>query len=142
MSTISKAASDKKASSLRKARKTTVSVKDIEKSETFEYMFDNGMKINGTLDQIEKVAATMKLKINYKSLGCRPVGFYPSTTKGMIKISEMNDYHLRRALLKEAKEYYGDMYDPKDNNKDFLVKFTGMAENPLVIELFTELSKR
>lgn len=148
MTTISKrsAAGEKKSSALRKATNkleksgSIVGVKTTERK--IDYTFENGMTINGTIEQIEKVAATMKLKVNYKSLGHRPTGFYDSTTKGMVKISEMNDYHLRRALLKEAKEYYSNMYSATDSNTDFLRKFTGMAEVTVIVELFTELSKR
>ena len=144
MTTVKRsAASEKKASSLRKARKSvTASASTVSTEKKINYVFENGMEINGTIDQIEKVAKTMGLKVNYKSIGYRPVGFYPSASKGMVKISEMIDYHLRRALLKEAKEYYAAMYSPDDTNQTFLKKFTGMAENALIIELFTELSKR
>ena len=46
------------------------------------YTFDNGLEVNGTIEQIEKIATSMKLKVNYKAIGHRPTGYFQSTSKG------------------------------------------------------------
>ncbi len=144
MATV-KPSTARKSAAMSKARSkatatSTVAAKSTEKS--IEYTFENGLKISGTIDQIETVASSMGLKLNYKSIGHRPVGMYPSATKGLVRISTMNDYHLRRALLKHAKDYYAEVFQATDSNKQFLTKFTGLADDSLVVDLFTELSKR
>ena len=111
-------------------------------SRKIKYTFENGLEINGTIDQIEKVANSMKLKVNYSKIGIRPNGYFKSVSKGMVKIEEMNTYHLRRALLKTAKDFYTGMYNPKHSNKEFLQAFISMPTNEVVIELYSELEKR
>ena len=107
-----------------------------------DYKFNNGLEVKGTIKQIEKIASTMKLKVDYKSIGIRPKGYYQSASKGLVKISTMNDHHIRRALLKRAKEYYAEIYDQDDSILTFLERFTSLVEDSLIIDLFTELSNR
>ena len=146
MTTTSKRASTIKSEAIRKSTKAAakISSKGIATTtgSAISYTFENGLEVKGTIDQLEAIATSMKLSLNYKSIGHRPVGFYPSTSKGMVKMSSMNDYHLRRALLKEAKEYFTGVYASEYSNVAFLNKFMKMADQPLVVELFTELSTR
>ncbi len=69
-------------------------------------------------------------------------GFYSSESKGLIKISSMNEYHIRRALLKRSKDYFTEIFDKDDTNREFLKKFTSLTEDPIIIDLYTELSSR
>ena len=135
---------ERKTSSLRKARTASSTVKSSTSPESapIDYTFENGLKVSGTVSQLEKIASTMGLKLNYHTIGHRPTGFYPSTSKGLIKISSMNDYHLRRALLKYAKDYFSDIFSATDSNVEFMKKFTAFPDESLVLELFAELAKR
>jgi MarR-like DNA-binding transcriptional regulator SgrR of sgrS sRNA len=69
-------------------------------------------------------------------------GYYPSESKGLVKISSMNDYHIRRALLKRSKDYFTEIFDKDDTNTVFLKKFAKMTEDQIVVDLYTELAGR
>jgi hypothetical protein len=108
------------------------------------YTFKNGAKVEGTIDQINLIAKSLKETINPKNLGGdAPKGYYISSTRGIIKISEMQDIHLRNALLKQSKTYFETLQKEKGlKNTDFCSKYVGLTDKTLVIELYTELSKR
>lgn len=109
---------------------------------TISYKFSNGVEIKGTIDQVEKAAKVYGLEIDYSKIEGCPDGFYPSKTKGLVKISTMNDYHLRRAILKRAKDFYSEIYESKDDNAKFLKKFVSLTEDNIVANIFSELAKR
>jgi hypothetical protein len=54
----------------------------------------------------------------------------------------MNDYHVRRALVKRAKDYLNEMYSPTDTNSIFLTKFLGVMHDGMVVDLFNDLKRR
>lgn len=106
-----------------------------------EHTFENGVKVTGTFEQLESIAKAMGLKlVGVKAPAMK--GYYPSESKGLVKISSMNDYHIRRALLKRSKDYFTEIFDKEDSNSSFLKKFTGLADDQIVSDLFLELSKR
>lgn len=106
-----------------------------------EHTFENGVKVTGTFEQLESIASAMGLKlVGVKAPSMK--GYYPSESKGLVKISSMNDYHIRRALLKRSKDYFTEIFDKDDSNTAFLKKFTGLADDQIVADLYVELSKR
>lgn len=121
------------------ARTTTKKVAAVKKTAMLDYVFPDGTKFTGTLKQLETVAAALGHRID---LDVAPRGYYKSESKGIVKISEMNDFHIRRALLKRSKDYYTEVFKADDTNAQFLKKYTGLTEDAVVIDLFTELSKR
>jgi hypothetical protein len=107
------------------------------------YKFPTGLEVTGTFEEIEKVAKAIGAKLDYSVfVGKVPRGYYPSESRGVIKISEMSEFHLRRALLKRAKDYYTEIFDPKDSVKIFLDKFTALPLDAIIFDLFTELSNK
>lgn len=111
--------------------------------EKIEYQFKSGLKATGTFAELEKIASALGETLDITKLGGKcPKGYYPSETKGMIKISDMNDYHLRRALLKVTKEYFGSIFAADDSNAQFLQKYVAMSDSQLVNDIFAELKKR
>ncbi len=110
--------------------------------EKVKYTFDDGLEITGTIDQLQTIAKTLGRKLDASKLIDLPNGYYVSESSGLIKISEMNEYHLRRALLKRAKTYYAEIFNAEDSIPTFLDKFTNIGNDPMVVELFTELNKR
>ena len=86
-------------------------------SKTTEYEFEDGFKLTGTVTQITEAATKIGRKIDFTKLGSKhiPSGYYPSESKGLVKISEMNVFHLKRALLKRAKDYFAKVYDEDDS---------------------------
>jgi hypothetical protein len=109
-------------------------------SEVIEHTFPDGTKFTGTFDQLEKVASALGLKIT--GVGRTPRGYYMSESKGLVKITEMNDHHIRRALVKRSKDYFTEIYVKDDTNKEFLRKYTDLTLDNVVVDLFNELQKR
>jgi hypothetical protein len=106
-----------------------------------EHTFENGVKVTGTFEQLESIAKAMGLKlVGVKAPAMK--GYYPSESKGLVKISSMNDYHIRRALLKRSKDYFTEIFDKDDTNTVFLKKFAKMTEDQIVVDLYTELAGR
>lgn len=110
-------------------------------SEKINYVFEDGVKFSGTMEQLTKVAAALGKKINDKKLPV-PRGFYRSESKGLVRISEMNEYHLRQALVKRTKDYVSEIFNAKEPVKSFLAKYTGLTEDQVVSDMFMELQKR
>ena len=107
------------------------------------YKFPSGLEVNGTFEEIEKVAKAIGHKLDFsKFTGKIPRGYYPSESKGIIKISEMSEFHLRRALLKRAKDYYTEIFDAKDTVSEFLNKFINLAADPIIEDLFMQLKSK
>ena len=110
------------------------------------HKFASGLEVSGTFEEIAAVATALGQKLDltelYKKNGEHISGYYPSESKGLIKIADMQDFHIRRALLKRAKEYYSNVFDSKDENEKFLMKFVALVDDRLVKELFLELQKR
>lgn len=111
-------------------------------SEKIKYTFSTGLEVTGTIEELEAIAKSLKLKLDYSVLGKIPKGYYPSESKGLSKISDMNSHWLRRAILKRAKDYFAEIYNPDDTTKQFLIKFTGLAEDQIIQDLFDEIQKR
>jgi hypothetical protein len=112
-------------------------------SSKINYKFSTGLEVNGTVDEIATIAKSLGLTVDYTKFdGKIPKGYYPSESKGLVKISEMTDYHIRRALLKRAKDYLSTVYEAKETNKKFLEKFLSLAADPTIEALFNELQKR
>lgn len=110
--------------------------------EKISYTFPSGLEVNGTVEEIINIAKALKVEVDFAKLGVVPKGYYPSESKGLIKISEMADFHLRRALLKRGKDYLAEMWDATDSKDTFLNKFMLLADDRIVSDLFSEISKR
>ena len=105
-----------------------------------KHTFPDGTMVTGTFDQLTAIA---------KALGCKltgvagtPRGYYASESKGLVKISDMNDFHIRRALVKRSKDYFTDVFDKNDTNREFLKKYTSLTDDMTVVDLYNEISKR
>ena len=136
-STASKGITTVKTTKMTKKASTAIGIE----TPTIEHTFQNGTKVVGTYEQLETIAKALGLKL-VGVKGPVPRGFYPSESKGMVKISEMNDYHIRRALLKRSKDYYTEIYDKDDTNTTFLNKFTNLTNDNIIVDLFSELASR
>jgi hypothetical protein len=111
--------------------------------EKVNYTFDDGLEITGTIDQITLIAKSLKRKLDASKFDSIPKGYYMSEMAGLIKLDEMNELHLRRALLKRAKAFYDEIpVNADDSIQTFLLKFTDLGLDPIVIDLFTELDRR
>ena len=110
--------------------------------EKIKYTFPSGLEVNGTIEEIEKIAKSLGVKVDYRSVGLVPRGYYPSESRGLTKISDMSDFHIRRALLKRSKDYFASIFEASDSNKVFLGKFLNLTEDSIIQDLFGELKKR
>jgi hypothetical protein len=144
MATLSGKKPTAKASvSSRSTRSTrTTSVKATSASEKIDHVFPDGTKFSGTFEQLQTVASALGLKLKLTGVSFVPKGYYPSESKGLTKIAEMNDHHIRRALIKRSKDYFTEIYSKEDTNTNFLSKFTALTDDAVIVDLYNELAKR
>jgi hypothetical protein len=122
--------------------KTTATKKAAVKKtvDVIEHTFTDGTKFTGTIEQIKKVASALGMKVT--GLSKVPKGYYMSESQGLVKVSEMHDHHIRRALVKRSKDYFTEIYSKDDTINKFLQKYLDLTNDKSVVELFTELQKR
>lgn len=108
------------------------------------YKFANGVTITGTLDQILQYATLVKEVVQFANFDAVPRGYYESDTKGLVKISEMNTFHIVNALNKATVQYYTRLKpDPTTFNlAQYLKDFVGLANNPVIEDFYSELVRR
>ena len=109
-------------------------------SPTINHTFPNGTKFSGSFDEL--VIVSNALGFSLKGVSNVPRGYYPSETKGVVKISEMNEYHQRRALLKRSTDYLKTIFEAEDSIPTFLKKFTDLPGDPIVQDLYSALSNK
>jgi hypothetical protein len=108
-----------------------------------DYKFKNGVTFKGTVEQIADYAKTIGEELDVEKLPNAPRGYYFSKTRGVLKISEMETTHIVNALTKHTVDYYEEL--GKRNRYDataFVKGFTSLTANPIVEDLFTELTRR
>jgi hypothetical protein len=107
-----------------------------------KYTFKNGATVEGSIEQILTIAKSLGETVTLSSLPKedRPRGYYLSSTQGLVKIASMNAGHIKNAMLKCAREWYETKNFQKLPNEQFLNQFVKFTEDPLLGELFTELS--
>lgn len=135
--TRSKVATSRATSSTKKITKKTTT----KAGTKITHIFPNGTEVTGTIEQLETIASALGTKLFLAGESC-PRGYYPSESKGIVSISSMNDYHIRRALLKRTKDYLTDVFDKEDTNSKFLEKYTSLTEDNIIVDLFNELKSR
>ena len=111
-------------------------------SEKIKYEFPSGLEVDGSIEELEKIASALGVKLDYTRIGRIPRGYYPSESRGLTKIEGMYEYHLRRALLKRSKDYFGTIFVPEDDTQTFLKKFVALTDDTIVLDIFNELNKR
>lgn len=119
-------------------------------TEKRSYNFTNGLTITGTLEQILDIAAKLGETVDATQLGIVPKGYYQSETKGLIRISDMNEIHIINALTKRTIGYYESIrpkkgeakIDVKELIKDYLTKFVALTDDLQIEELYSELVNR
>jgi len=107
------------------------------------YQFKSGAKVEGSVEQILAIAKSLGEVVDLSKItGPLPNGFYLSSTHGVMKISDMNEAHIRNALIKRSKEYYENLRKRKLKVDEFMVEYTKLGDDSVVTELFTELASR
>ena len=142
MATITRKGSATKATTPKKAAAKTAAttVKATASKKKISHVFPNGTKVTGTIEDLQKVADALGVKLVLTS--ATRAGYYNSASKGLIKISSMNDHHIRRAILKRASQYMRETYVATDSNADFMKKFAGMSSDAVISQLTKELASR
>jgi len=93
--------------------------------------------ITGTVAELQEILAKLEK-------GKAPEGYYPSASKGLIKIKEMATAHIANALIKIYREWIGRLkIGNYANPAEFIdVLQDGFADEPYVKPLFAELYRR
>lgn len=106
------------------------------------YTFKNGTIVKGTVEQILAVANILKETVDLSKLPREP-GYYKSASKGLVKISQMNDIHLKNALCKSIKNFYEKLAAaPYTDLATFEAMSTSLAADPVVSDLYKEVTAR
>lgn len=111
-------------------------------TKSYDYTFANGLKASGTISVLEDTARKLGFVLDYKVLGVRPRGFYPSVSKGLIKIANMHEFHVRQAINKRVKDYLTEKCNKDVTNKQYVSNFMSMADDEVLIDLFADLQTR
>jgi len=111
-------------------------------AEKIKYTFPTGLEVSGTFEELEAISKSLKQPLDYSKVGKIPKGYYPSDSKGLTKITKMDPTWLRRAILKRAKDYFAEIYDPTDDKDRFLMKFTNLSDDQIIVDLYAEILKR
>lgn len=108
-----------------------------------KYTFKNGAVVEGTVDQILSVAKSLGETVNLSKLGDIPRGYYNSEHHGIMKISGMNEGHLRNALTKRAKNHFESLSKKTQlTTEKYLLEFVGYGEDAVSQDLISELTRR
>lgn len=108
------------------------------------YTFKNGVVFTGTLDQIIQYGSLVKEVVDFKKFEAVPRGYYQSSAKGLIKISDMDTFHIVNSLNKATIQYFTGLKPNSDafDLEGYLLQYTSFANNPAVEDLYTELVHR
>ena len=91
----------------------------------------DGIRIEGSLQHIKDTLT----KLGYK--------YYESASKGLVLLSEMDDYHLRNALIKRSKELLDDLRNETPEQVANRLNHQGMYIQDKEVEILaTELRDR
>jgi len=71
-----------------------------------------------------------------------PRGHYLSERKGLIKLSSMNEYHIRRAIIKRQRDLLEQVYNPEETPEQFFHKMRSVSRDRIINALKRELRKR
>lgn len=106
------------------------------------YVFNNGSKVTGTVDEILAVGKILKETVDLSRLPT-PRGFYKSSSKGLIRIADMNDVHLKNAICSSIRDFYTKLSRaPYTNLSDFLADSTSLDKDPVITDLYREANAR
>lgn len=105
------------------------------------YKFKAG-PVDGTLDQIIAIGAILKEPVNADLLENLPDGYYNSSTRGILKVADMDTKYLRNAIIRRIVDYYQILGKEELTITEFLNKFVKFQEDKEVNSLFEELVKR
>lgn len=113
---------------------TIIKAKDIlNKENIMTHTFKSGLVVQGTQEEIAKIG---------KFLGEPIFPTYKSATKGDIPVDEMNEIHLRNAILLHLREYFTQKNFKNMDNESFLDNLE-VQNFPETIEmLIKELNRR
>lgn len=68
------------------------------KEQTMKYTFRDGLTVEGTLAQVQQIA-----RLKGETIGNDGV-YYASSTRGLVRIADMDASHIRNAMLKRMRE--------------------------------------
>lgn len=97
----------------------------------------NGITLEGTIDQINAVRKTF----GYAELFVADGVHYKSQSKGIIRIADMNDMHIKNAIRKIWASAISNI-DTNLSNKEFLATLNKPATDLTLIGLVAELMSR
>jgi len=113
-----------------------------------EYTFQDGLKVSGSLEQILSIGQLKKEVVNLQQIagvdGVSISGYYNSKTKGLIKISDMNNVHLMNSFCYSARTLYEKLSKKTKelSCSDFVKEIQTLSSDSLLTDLANEINKR
>ena len=124
-----------------KVNKTTIGFKK-ENDTNMNITLPNGLKLDGTVEQVTETA--QKLGFSMEDL-FSPREFYKSSTKGYIKITEMQSQHMMNAVNKLMVPWLKDLAKTSKTGREFIEGFQdkrGIENHSNLLAMLKELSGR
>lgn len=109
-----------------------IKAKEILNKNHMKHVFKSGLIVEGTKEEIKLIA---------KALGESISPIYKSATKGDIPVDEMNEIHLRNAILLHLRDYFIQKNFKNLDLKSFLNNIEEFNNDVLII-LINELKRR
>ena len=91
------------------------------------YTLPNGVTLEGTIEQIRTIAKTLGYTVNFQ-------GYYESSTRGLVKIADMETSHIRNAMSKLYREWVAEL--TALSNTDLLNKLASGPDTEVFIQLY------
>lgn len=101
-----------------------------------EVTLSNGVTVKGTFSQIQAIARTFGIQAPFHGDGIH----YHSSSKGLLKIKNMDDRHLRNAALKLYREWVNTLSTATDT--ELLKGLRAGPQDPTYLALASELMFR
>lgn len=108
-----------------------------------QYKFKSGLTVEGSVEEILQISKAINEPID-PALLPRQKGYYFSESKHTyVKISDMDEMHIRNALCKASREYYQVLSQQRTiPRQEFMRKFISFGDDVLIQDLFYGLQRK
>lgn len=98
------------------------------------YTFPNGVKVEGTVDQVKQAAKAFGYNFEMH-------GYYNSSSRGLVRITEMDTRHIRNAMFAKYRDWFNGLGGKTDLDLAKSLVDAGPNDREFT-ELYAEFVKR
>ena len=114
-----------------------------------KYKSKSGVVLSGTIDQVLAILKITGEELDLNKLeGADKDKYYLSSSKGLVKISDMNTKHIQNVICQKLNNYFSDLRTTINKNKGdvnirtFFEKLEGWTKEVEINNLVNELNSR